>query len=204
MQPQSDGAGETTQSATSTQAVVDQAKQTAQEVVEQAKQQANSRLASQIEQASQNLAQASDAIRTLGRQLREQGQAPVAQYADQAAGQVERASAYLRGKDLERLIGDVEQFARQRPAVFVGGAVALGLVASRFLKSSTQSQGMPGGTPSQSPAPAGPSLPQAAPSYPPTGVASGPPDLAPPAPIAAPPPPSILTPSASDPTTHQP
>jgi len=32
-------------------------------------------------------------------------------------------------------MGDVEQFARRNPVAFVGGAVALGFIASRFLKS---------------------------------------------------------------------
>jgi hypothetical protein len=39
------------------------------------------------------------------------------------------------------LIDDVEDFARREPAVFIGGAIAIGLVAARFLKSSRRSGG---------------------------------------------------------------
>jgi hypothetical protein len=48
------------------------------------------------------------------------------------------------------LIGDVEQFARRSPALFLGGAFALGVLAARFVKSSSAAanprpQGYPGG-----------------------------------------------------------
>jgi hypothetical protein len=36
------------------------------------------------------------------------------------------------------LVGDVENFARRQPALFIGGALALGILAARFLKSSSQ------------------------------------------------------------------
>jgi hypothetical protein len=51
------------------------------------------------------------------------------------AERVESISKSLDGKDLRTVMGDVEQFARRNPVAFVGGAVALGFIASRFLKS---------------------------------------------------------------------
>lgn len=51
------------------------------------------------------------------------------------AERVESISKSLDGKDLRSVMGDVEQFARRNPVAFVGGAVALGFIASRFLKS---------------------------------------------------------------------
>lgn len=52
------------------------------------------------------------------------------------ADRIESFGQSLEGKDLDTLISDVEQFARRNPAAFLGGAVAVGFLASRFLKSS--------------------------------------------------------------------
>jgi hypothetical protein len=124
--------------------MIDQAKHTAEEVgeqvgevVEQVKEHASTRLSAQIGQTSEGLHSASEAIRSVGRELRNQ-QVPLAQYADRAADQVDRASTYLRDKDLDQLIADVEEFARRNPATFIGGAFALGIIGARFMKSTPE------------------------------------------------------------------
>jgi hypothetical protein len=55
---------------------------------------------------------------------------------DEAANQLERVSNQLRDKDVGELMQDAQQFARRRPAVFIGSAFAIGLLGARFLKSS--------------------------------------------------------------------
>ena len=45
-------------------------------------------------------------------------------------------TGYLRERDLEGLLEDVEQFARRRPEVFLAGTFLAGLLLARFLKSS--------------------------------------------------------------------
>ena len=77
------------------------------------------------------------ALRETGQQLRNQGQGPVADYADKAADQVERFAGYLRENDVDSLLNDGRNFARRNPAVFLGGAATLGFLATRFLKSSS-------------------------------------------------------------------
>jgi hypothetical protein len=62
-----------------------------------------------------------------------------AKYGDSLAKQVEQVSTYLEQKDLRDVLKDVEGFARRNPAVFIGGAFALGILAARFLKSSGDS-----------------------------------------------------------------
>jgi hypothetical protein len=57
-------------------------------------------------------------------------------YVERAARQIERAATYVQDVDLGEIVDNVEDFARKRPAVFVGAAFALGIVAARFLKSS--------------------------------------------------------------------
>lgn len=60
-------------------------------------------------------------------------------YSDNLARQVEKFSSYVDDHDLRELARDVEKFARRNPALFVGGAFVLGILAARFLKSSGQS-----------------------------------------------------------------
>jgi hypothetical protein len=78
------------------------------------------------------------ALRETAQQLRKQGQGSVGQYADKAADQVERFSGYLRETEVDQIMDEARGFARRRPALFLGGAVALGFFGTRFLKSSSQ------------------------------------------------------------------
>lgn len=116
--------------------VAQQGQQKASEYARQGREQAKSQIATRKEQASGQLQGVAQALRQTGEQLREQDQGPIGSYADQAAGQAERFADYLSGRDAEQLLNDVEDFARNRPAIFLGGAFVLGAVAARFLKSS--------------------------------------------------------------------
>ena len=55
---------------------------------------------------------------------------------ERAAGQVERASRYVRRSELREMVRDLEELARRRPAVLVGGSFATGMLLARFFKSS--------------------------------------------------------------------
>jgi hypothetical protein len=143
--------------------VTEQAKQQGQQIAQQARQQAGdlanrgteqvkSQLANQKHEASQRMVPIQSALRETGQQLRKQGQGSVAGYADQAADQVERFSGYLRETDVDEIVAEARGFARRRPAVFLGGAVALGFLATRFLKSTSQEAGSGGNGSSPTPA----------------------------------------------------
>ncbi len=116
--------------------VIDGAQDKVGQVVDQAKQQTTSLLETRKDQAADTLYTVAHALRQTGQQLREQEQAPVAGVADQVATRVESVSSYLHGRDVRQIVDETEDLARQRPAVFVGGALALGVLAARFLKSS--------------------------------------------------------------------
>jgi hypothetical protein len=103
--------------------------------METIQQRAGSALDSQKSRAVDGITAVVEAVRRTGDQLREKNGA-MAGYVDSAAGQLERWSSQLRDRDMNELMDDVTSFARRRPAVFVGGGVALGLLAARFLKSS--------------------------------------------------------------------
>jgi hypothetical protein len=116
--------------------VADQVKQSASDVTEQAKQTATSQIAVRKDQAAQGLSAVSSSMRQMGDNLRQNDQtSSYAQYVDQAAQQVERFSGYLQHHDAREIMTDAEDWARRNPALVLGGAFALGLLASRFLKS---------------------------------------------------------------------
>jgi hypothetical protein len=119
----------------------DQAKEKAQATAGQAKAKAGSQLRSQVDQRSSDAGHrvsgiASDA-RAVGESLREQGKDQPAKLAEQAADRAERLGSYLKESDADRILGDVEDFGRRQPWAVIAGGVALGLVASRFLKASS-------------------------------------------------------------------
>ena len=129
--------------------VTEQAKQQGQQLAQQARQQAGelanrgteqvkSQLETQKHQAAQRITPVQMALRETAQQLRKQGQAPVAQYADQASDQVERFSGYLRETSVDEITEEVRGFARSRPALYLGSAALLGFLGTRFLKSSSQ------------------------------------------------------------------
>jgi hypothetical protein len=110
-------------------------------MTEQAKQTATSQIAARKDQAAQGLSAVSSSMRQMGDNLRQNDQTSgYAQYVDQAAEQVDRFSGYLQRHDARDIMADAEDWARRNPALVLGGAFALGLLASRFLKS-----GMGGG-----------------------------------------------------------
>jgi hypothetical protein len=119
----------------------EQAKEKAKEQAQQAAGQAKSTLRSQVDQRSTQAGErvggmASDA-RSVSETLREQGKEQPAKLAEQAADRAERLGDYLKNSDADRILQDVEDFGRRQPWAVVAGGLALGLVASRFLKASS-------------------------------------------------------------------
>ena len=88
------------------------------------------------ERASQSASQVADfarALRQTGQGLEGNLAAPLV---GRAADQLDRVAELLDSNDPDKLVGNVERFARQQPLLFLGGAFALGLAGARFLKSS--------------------------------------------------------------------
>lgn len=60
-----------------------------------------------------------------------------AKYTDTAAQKIDEFASYFERKNIREMAQDVERFAKRNPAVFIGGAAVLGILAARFLKSSS-------------------------------------------------------------------
>ena len=90
----------------------------------------------QKERATDNLGALAGAVRGITQPLRDGGQTAMADYVARAANTIERWSGSLRESDLDDAMREIQRFARRKPAVFLGVAFGVGVLAARFLKSS--------------------------------------------------------------------
>lgn len=110
------------------------------EAAEQFKSKAAGRMRELRERADSSKQQAAQRIRRLGSALSDTGDKlsdedeVFAQYAKKAAQRVDDFASYLSSGDLQTMIQDAERFARRKPGLFLGSALALGFVAGRLLK----------------------------------------------------------------------
>lgn len=115
-------------------------KQKAEEYVDRAQERAKDAARTQKTQAAEELGTVASAFRETGEHLRDYNNSAIAgtmaQYTDKLADHVDRFARQLRQKDVNELISDVENMARQQPAIFLGSAFAAGILLARFLKSS--------------------------------------------------------------------
>jgi len=112
--------------------VVDQAKTT----LQQARDRAGSSLGESKGQLADQVRNIADALRRTTEHLRSEDQQRIAGLTDTVARQVEQVADYLNNKDARAMRQDLENLARRQPAVMIGGALVLGLIGARFLKSS--------------------------------------------------------------------
>lgn len=78
------------------------------------------------------------ALRSSARELESSEQATVARFARSAADGLQQLSGALDRRDLDGLVREAESFARRQPLAFFAGAMAVGFLAVRFIKSTSQ------------------------------------------------------------------
>lgn len=121
---------------------MEQAKQQVAETTGEAREQAASTLRTQADerstQAGEQIRSFGQALRRTGEQLREEGSDTPARVAEGVASRVERAGEYLERTDGRTLLSDLEDFGRRQPWLVAAGGMAVGLVASRLLKASSE------------------------------------------------------------------
>lgn len=113
-----------------------QAKDQTLELAHQATDQVSQLVDQQKKQAAERLGGLAGALHDAARQLEEKDADGFGRYARRAADQVDRASRYLKEKDLKSFVRDAEGFARRHPDLFLGGTLIAGVLLARFLKSS--------------------------------------------------------------------
>jgi ElaB/YqjD/DUF883 family membrane-anchored ribosome-binding protein len=127
----------TAQATDKAQEVAGQAKEKAQEAAGQAKGRVREQVDQRSTEAGQQVATTAGDLRSVSEELRKQGKDTPARLAEQAADRTERLGGYLTESDADRILGDVEDFARKQPWAVVAGGLALGFAASRLLKASS-------------------------------------------------------------------
>jgi len=113
----------------------------AQEKAHQAAGQARDRIRDEVDtrstQAGHQAETVASDVRSVGEHLRAEGKDKPAEMADKAAARVAELGDYLKRSDGDAILRDVERFGRDKPWAVMAGGVALGIVASRFLKASS-------------------------------------------------------------------
>jgi ElaB/YqjD/DUF883 family membrane-anchored ribosome-binding protein len=119
-----------------------QAKEQVQEKTHELRGEAETRFREQLDerstQAGEHVESIAHAFRRGSEQLRTEGKETPARAVDQAAEKVEELGSYLRGADADRILRDVESFARSRPWLTAATGALAGFLASRFVKASSE------------------------------------------------------------------
>ena len=95
------------------------------------------------EQLDQRSTQAGEQLQSIGRtlqsganQLRSEGKDVPARVVEEVARRADDIGGYLRSAEADRILGDIEGFARTRPWLTAGVGALAGFLASRFVKAS--------------------------------------------------------------------
>lgn len=120
--------------------IVEQAKQTVANVAADAKAGVTTQLEQRIDQAKEvgveKIETVSDALRGAGEKL--EGTGPLPDLANKAAEGIENLARFVENKSIGDVFNGVQSFAKREPALFLGGAIVVGILAGRFLKSSSR------------------------------------------------------------------
>lgn len=133
---QSSAGAQAGQVADQAQEKVGQAKEKATEVKDQAADKASQLKDQATDKADQGLDKASDGLSTAADKLRDQSGegGPLPAQAGMVADRLEQASSYLKGKDTNEIVSDLEKFVREKPVESVIGAVAIGFILAKILR----------------------------------------------------------------------
>jgi hypothetical protein len=130
--------------------VVDSAKEKTQEQAHVAVQKGRGVVRDQVDQRSTEAGEQAQSLastlRDTATQLRVDGdpqKARMARGADAGADQLERLGGYLTRADADELLSRLETFGRRQPFLLAGGGMLVGIVAGRFLKSSSHGRYYP-------------------------------------------------------------
>lgn len=110
------------------------------EAVREAKHMMHDIVEEQRGRAAGHLGGMAQALHKSARDL-EQENTTMAKYTDMAAERLDDVAQYLRQANWNDMVHEAEGFARRQPYWFIGGAVAAGFLAARFIKSSPSMKG---------------------------------------------------------------
>lgn len=113
-------------------------KRAASDVLDEASEKVRSVVDQQRRSAAEEIADIAHALRSGADDLEAHDKAYIARHVDAVAGGIDRIAGNLRDQDLGALLGQVQDFARRQPGLFLGGMFATGFALARFVKSSAE------------------------------------------------------------------
>jgi hypothetical protein len=123
---------------------MEQVKDKVGEATDQAKGKTREQLRSQLDQrstqAGDQASSTASALRRASEQLRTEGNERMANAIDAIADRSQRFGSYLTNTDGERLLNDVEGYARKQPWLMAGAGAVAGFLASRFVKATSSNR----------------------------------------------------------------
>jgi hypothetical protein len=132
----------TEESTSGTQQAVEEKAQQAKEQLQQATGSAQDKMRQQVDarstEAGHQVDSVAEAMRKASEHLSGQGNELPAKAAEQVAQKAEQLGQYLRESDADRILSDVEDFARRQPWIVAAAGLAVGVAAARFLKASSR------------------------------------------------------------------
>lgn len=118
----------------------EQVKEKAQDAAEKARTTLREQVDTRSTQTGEQIKQQASDLRSLSLELRNQGKDGPARLAGQAAERAEHVGSYLTRSDADRILRDAEEYGRSNPWAVIAGGVAVGFLASRFLKASSSNR----------------------------------------------------------------
>lgn len=116
------------------------AKEQAQDVTQQARERAREQVDQRTTDAGLRLKSSAGDARSMAHHLRTEGKDGPARLVEQAADRAEGLGGYLSEADADRLVRDVERYARGNPWAVIAGGLAVGFAASRIVSASSASR----------------------------------------------------------------
>jgi uncharacterized protein YukE len=107
-------------------------------VAQDVKRQGQEQFQAQKETAANQTEKLAGVVDRISEELKGQDQESLANYAGQLADSMKSFADSLRQRNLDELVKDTQQLARNNPTLFLMGSVAVGIALSRFLKASSQ------------------------------------------------------------------
>ena len=142
MQDSSNGGVGATPATQQAQEKVQEVASQAQEQIQQAGGQAKDRVRGEVDSRSSQVGgqvrSAASDLRDIAEELRKKDKETPAKFAETVADRAERVGGYLSDSDADRILSDLESFGRRQPWVVMAGGLALGFLASRVLKASSE------------------------------------------------------------------
>jgi hypothetical protein len=116
-----------------------QAMDKSRELTGQVADKAHDQIGQRSDQVGDQVESAAADARAVSEQLKEQGNDAAARLVEQTAGHAQKVADYLTESDPDRIIADVQTYARKQPWLVALGGVAVGFAASRMVKASAGS-----------------------------------------------------------------